>query len=117
MLHAVWPEVLVEMDDHFRIGGGRKHMAALLQLAAEVAKVVDLAVKHNPNRAVLIVDRLASGLEINDAQAAHAQADTGAYIESLIVWATMDHGRAHRTHFLRGDRPTIETHDPSNAAH
>src|SRR2546427_720358 len=107
------------MDDHFRIGGGRKHMAALLQLSAEVAKVVDLTVKHHPNPAVLVVDRLASGLQINDAQAAHTQAHAlvPSEIEPLIVGAPMDERRAHRAQLFQRDRLPLETHYSRNAAH
>src|SRR2546427_5305279 len=118
-LDTVLSVLLVEMDDHLRIGGGRKRMAALLKFPAEVAKVVDLTVKHHPDRGVLVVDRLASGLQVDDAQAAHTQAHAlvPSEIEPLIVGAPMDERRAHRAQLFQRDRLPLETHYSRNAAH
>src|SRR5262249_38925257 len=67
----------IQMDDGLGIARGVKDMAAALQLAAELLEVVDFAVEDYPDRSVLVVNRLAAGLGVDDAEAAHAEADAG----------------------------------------
>src|SRR6266850_2129790 len=50
-------------------------MACRFELGAQLAEVVDLAVEHDPDGTVLVVDRLMAGREIDDAQAPHAERD------------------------------------------
>src|SRR5438132_1445611 len=57
--------------------------------------VVDFAVEHNPDGAVLIVDGLVPAAEVYDAKAPHAQANTRLDHEALVVRPTMAHRVAH----------------------
>ena len=74
--HTVSAVLFVQMDDDFRVGGRLESVTRSLEFAAKIEEVVDLAVKHDPYGAVLIADRLAAVLEVNDAQPTVAQADT-----------------------------------------
>jgi hypothetical protein len=47
---------------------------ACLELAPQVAVVVDLAVEDDPDGAILVADRLLAVVEIDDAQPPHAEA-------------------------------------------
>ena len=52
--HAVGAVLFVEMDDDFRVRGGLEFVTLGLEVAAEIKKVVDLAVKNNPNGSVFV---------------------------------------------------------------
>ena len=88
-------EVLVQMDDRFRIAFGAEHVAAPRQQPPKLPVVVDLAVEHDPDRAVLVRHGLLAVLEIDDAQAPHAEADALAEIDALVVRSAMRHRTAH----------------------
>ena len=70
-------------------------MAELFQLVAKFEIVVDLAIENDPGGAVLIVNRLLAAFHINNSQPAHAQADSLAEVEAVIIRATMANGVAH----------------------
>src|SRR6185312_3142243 len=96
----------------------REPVAALNQSAAQLAVVVDLAVEYDDLRAVLVENRLMSPREIDDAQAAHAEADGALGPNALIVRAAMTNGVAHRANRCRVDRAgAIVVDEPCNAAH
>src|SRR5215211_2210324 len=69
VVDAAVPELLVEVDDHLGVGSGREAMSQRLQLPAELAVVVDLAVLNHDDALVLVEDRLVAGLEVDDRQA------------------------------------------------
>ena len=66
------------MDDHLGVAVRAEAVPARLELGADVGEVVDLAVEDDPDRAVLVGERLIAGREIDDAQAAMPEADPGA---------------------------------------
>ncbi len=68
-LDELQPEFLVTVDDGFRVGARGEGMAAPLEVARELGKVVDLAVEDNRERARLVVDRLVARRQVDDAQA------------------------------------------------
>ena len=74
-LDAARPELLVEVHDDLGVGRRREAVAARHELAPQLAVVVDLAVEDDPDRAVLVGDRLLAGLEVDDGQPAHAEPD------------------------------------------
>ena len=57
------------MRDCLSVAGRPEHMPATPQLAAQLAKVVDLAVEHDPDGLVLVGDRRIPGLEVDDREA------------------------------------------------
>ena len=69
------------MDDGFGVARCPEGVAALFELAPQLAVVVDLAVEHHPDGAVFVANRLLAGLEVDDAQPAHAEPDAVAEVE------------------------------------
>ena len=86
-------------------------------LAAQLPEVVDLAVEHHPDGPILVGDRLAPGIEVDDAQAAHAQTHSGREVEAFVVGTPVDDGRAHVAQFLFEDGLAVQAHDASDSAH
>src|SRR5258706_9255366 len=116
-VHASGTEILVEMNDGFRVAGGAEDMAMLLEIPAQLAIVVDLAVEHDPDRAVLVGDRLESIVEVNDAQAAHADGHAVAHVDALIVGAAMRDDTAHGADLVLANLPSVPANDACDAAH
>ena len=82
----------------------RKRVPAPLEIAPQLLVVVDLAVEDDPDRAVLVRDRLVAAVEIDDAEAAHAERDAVADVHTLIVGAAMRHGAAHGANLVLVNR-------------
>src|SRR5437868_1014906 len=70
-------------------------MAAFFQVRAELLVIVDLAVKDDPFRFVLIADRLLAARKIDDRQAPHRHADILVGVKTFLVRAAMDDGAIH----------------------
>ena len=80
----------VEVHERLGIARGPQLVALLLQLRAQVAVVVDLAVEDGDDRAVLVEDRLVAAGEIDDAQTARAERDAVVREVALAVGPAMD---------------------------
>ena len=53
ILHS-WAELFVEVDDRLCVAVSTKAVTLALEIAAQLAIVVDLAVEHDPNRPIFI---------------------------------------------------------------
>src|SRR5262249_55396487 len=95
---------LVAMHNHFGIAPGRELMTAGDELTTKLSVVVDLAVEHRPDRLILVVDRLMSASQVDDAQPTHAQADAGLQPVTGVIWSTMPDGVAHLVQQIGGPR-------------
>ena len=73
----------------------REAVARACQVRAQLAEVVDLAVEHDHDRAVLVVDRLVAGVEVDDPQPLDPEADAGPVVHTAGVRARG--GRSPRT--------------------
>jgi hypothetical protein len=73
-------------------------VAARSSSRAQLAEVVDLAVEHDPHRAVFVVDRLMAGREIDDAEAPHAERHAIGDPRTLVVRAAVPNHIAHAMH-------------------
>ena len=62
-------ELLGEMGDHLGVAARAQLVAALQQLLAQLAEVVDLAVQDHGDRAVLVGDRRVAGDQVDDREA------------------------------------------------
>ena len=71
-------------------------MAARLELAAQLAEVVDLAVADEPQRAVRVGERLVAAGEVDDREPAHAERAGAVDVHALVVGAAMDGDARHR---------------------
>ncbi len=93
-------------------------MSAPLQLAAQLAVVVDLAVLDDDDAAVLVGDRLVAMLEVDDREAACGQRDTVLVKETIAVRAAMDQAAVHFPHRIKvRDRAALGHSDAADPAH
>lgn len=110
--------LLVEVDDDFGVRSRPEAVAARRQVRAQRRVVVDLAVAHGDDIAVLRGDRLVAGGEVDDREAAESQADAGGDVEAFAVRAAMAqrvrHAPEHRR--IRGLR-RVGRRDAGDAAH
>ena len=88
--------LLVCVHDDFGVCVRAEAMAARHEIRAHVGEVVDLAVEDHPDRAVLVGDRLVAGREVDDAQAAEAEADARPRVEAVGIGAAVRDDRGHR---------------------
>src|SRR5206468_9908622 len=87
--------LLVGVDDRFGVGPGPVAMAAALQVAADLAVVVNLAVEDDPDGTVFIRRRLLTGAQIDDAQSAVRQGGVGVEVETRFVRSAVGENVAH----------------------
>ncbi len=96
MLHEIEPVLLVRVHDRFRIGAPAKDVTFALQARPQFRVVVDLAVEGDPDRTVLVRQRLPAGFaQVEDAQTPVPQGDSRGHVRSLRVRAAVHEGRLH----------------------
>src|SRR5262249_1074196 len=91
---------------------GDEGAALPLQLLAQLARVVDLAVEHECEVAIVAVQRLVAGRDVDDGQPAHADREVRADLHALPVGATMHDRAQHPVHQL-----AIGSREAGNTAH
>ncbi len=69
--------LLVEVGDHLGVAARRERVPGALQVGAQLAVVVDLAVEDDGDGAVLVEDRLIAGREVDHAQPLDPKPDAG----------------------------------------
>ena len=89
-------EILVEMDDALGVGVRPKAMAGGFEPRPQLPEVVQLAVVDDPNRLVLVRDRLLAGVKIDDRQPPHSESDTTIDEVTVIVGSSVTDDIAHR---------------------
>ena len=118
VLYAVAPIFFVQMNDGFGVAVGAVDVPAGIQAFAEFLVVVDFAVEDDPYVSGFVTDGLVSGGDVNNAQAAHANADRAVGKNAVIIGAAVRHFRAHAAQrsgiCLRAAR---ELHHAGNATH
>lgn len=77
------------VDDDLGVGMGAKAVAERFEFGHQFLEVVDFAVEHDHDRAILIEQRLLAGGQINDRQPAVAQPHSLFQVQSALVGATM----------------------------
>src|ERR1700676_912778 len=85
------------MDDSLRVASGAITVTACLKVVAQVPVVIDFAVEDDPNAFVLIADGLVSGLDVDNAKAAHCQCDILLDKKAVIVGPAVDDLLVHRS--------------------
>jgi hypothetical protein len=90
-------------------------MAVALELAAQLAVVVDLAVTDQHDRASCVLQRLPAAGQIDDRQAAMAECHEIVMIDAFTVRAAMRQRVQHAAH--RDVARRIDTHNACDAAH
>ena len=84
----------------------REGMAAADELVAHLGEVVGFAVVGDPDRAVLVGQGLVAAFDVDDAQAAVAQADARLDVDAFVVRAAVDDRPAHPGEEVAGDGRT-----------
>ena len=70
-------------------------MPVRFQLCAQLAEVVDLAVEHDPDGTVFVVDGLMASGEVDDAQPPHPERDAVVHPHPFVIRAAMADDLAH----------------------
>ena len=118
MLDEALAVVLVEVGDDLGIAVGGERVAPCLEVRAELDVVVDLPVLRDPDRSVLVRERLASSLQVDDREAPRADARVLIGVNVLIVRPAMREGLEHAPDEVvivggeatRGGEPGDSTH-------
>src|ERR1700720_2113933 len=106
------------MDDDFGVGLGFEDVALGEKKFTEFLIVVDFPVENDPDGAVFVRDGLVAGVEVNDGQAAEAEADWTGKIKTFVVRATMLDGIGHGLEELGSNASfPIKREFSANAAH
>ena len=87
--------LLIQVRQHLGVALGREMMPLALELLAQFHVVVDLAVLADPDAAILVGQRLATGVQVDDRQS--GRADDGPAVPRVVqvVRPTMKQARQH----------------------
>src|SRR5437667_609268 len=108
----------VEMNHDLGIGSRHELMPFRAEPLTKLVEVVDLPIKNNPDRSVLVRDRLAPRIEVDDGESSHSQPHRAVAVVSFVVRATMDKLTTHRPQVLQAHRARpIEVELSSDPAH
>ncbi|SRR5260370_19767935 len=107
------------MNNGFSVAFGAVAVATGLQVFAQFLVVVNLAVENDPERLIFIGDRLVTGLNVDNAEAAHGQSDVLLDKETVVIGPAVDDLLVHRRQgvaadllsSIRLDNATDSTHD------
>ena len=111
-------ELFIQVDDSLRVRPCPERVAAREVPAVQLFEVVNLSVEHDPDRLVLIRERLAAAFDVDDGESSVRQAQRAATVETLVIGPTMADGIGHG--FQRGalnDHFTAWLEDSANPAH
>ena len=105
------------MNYGFSIAVGVELVPQLLQLLAQLAIVVDLAVENDPGGTVLIANWLVPAFQINDRKPAHGQAHAVAQIKAVVIGPAVTNGLVHAPQQLAVYRSAVTTNNACYATH
>ena len=102
------------MNDDFSIRITLEYAAPLAKLRTQALKIIDLTVKNDANRLLLVEHWLMAGeRDINDAEPRMSKPDPSLYAYSRVVRTPMPNGRKHRFQTVPGrgaDKPRYPAH-------
>src|SRR5260370_165568 len=93
--------LLIRVQHALGVGVRRHRVAKPDQLRSKLGVVVDLPVEDDPQRAVLIADRLVAAGEVDDRQPPATARDALAYAGPFVVRPSMRDAGAHSVEHLR----------------
>ena len=109
---------LVERHDCFDVAGRPKRVAPRFRFTPQVRRVIDLAVAHHPNGAVGTLERLITGGEIHDREAARPDARALVSHDAFPVWSAVPQRRRHaRQRFRMAQHRAARRYGSEDAAH
>src|SRR5437773_5047053 len=105
------------MKDRLAIRSGLEAMPMRLEIVPQLAVVVDFAVRNQPQRAVLVDERLMTAAHVDDRKAPHAECERSLDMCSFIVGSTVDRQPSHRADGFGTHCESVERENSVNAAH
>src|SRR5438105_187915 len=106
------------MNYHLGIGGGAEVMSAADQAFPQLAVIVDLAIKNDPDRLVLVGDGLMAAFDVDDRESTTSKGYRTINVKAFIVRSTMSDRVAHALEKVFRDRANgSEEEFPRNATH
>src|SRR5882672_10623168 len=83
------------MNDGFRVGSRLEPVPAREVPAVQLFEIVDFAVKNDPDRTILVRERLVAPFHVNNRQSAEPQTDAGTAIAPLVIRPPMADSVGH----------------------
>src|SRR5262249_26592382 len=113
----VFTELFIEMNQTLSIGGGHQSMSTLCKIPSQFSKIVNLPIEYNPDRLVLVVDRLSPSLHVDNGKPSHTQAHSISKIEPVVIGTSSCDERAHASDQGLVDRSDFCIDRSDNATH
>src|SRR5581483_2191307 len=88
-MDAIFPFQFIKTQDHFGVGARSKAASLLDEAVAQLGEIENFSVKHNRDRARLVMHRLLSRGEVDDAKTSVRQAGAVFNIYCAVVRTTM----------------------------
>jgi len=110
---------LVGVDDHLGVAARAEGVSQSLELRAQLEVVEDLSVEDDPERPVLVGERLLAGGKVDDREPGVGQAGALVTVDAELVGAPVMESARHRAQFRRG-RPSgrgVKSDDASDPTH
>ena len=104
------------MHEHLGVGAAAEPVTGPLELVHQLAVVVDLAVLHDDDGAVLVRDRLIAAGQVDDREPARGDPDRAVEMRPFGVRAAVEQGRRHAAEPLGVDGAAAAG-DPADPAH
>lgn len=117
MVDALRSVFFIQVQDTFRICIGFELMAAAEEILTQLQIVINLAIKNNPYRIILVAQRLRAFSNVNDGQPAEAQADPVADPQLRIVRSPVMDQIHHAANEMFGWLLIMKMIDSGNATH
>ena len=110
--------VLVGVEDHLGVRPRREEVSLPPQVVPQLAGVVDLPVRHQPDGSVLVHQRLLARHQIDDAEASRREPDAPVHPDAVLVRSAVRDGGGHGLEDVPGrGRSPIELEDSDDATH
>ena len=116
-VNTALPALLVEVHDHLSVRLRTERMPTGAQLISKLDVVVDLAVEGDPDRPVLVRDRLAAAIQVDDREPADRHPERAARIESPLIWTAVEHRVRHPVQQIPVDGGAVEVILARDPAH
>ena len=107
--HAIQPvkdfcsPLLVAVDNDLRVGTRTEDVSGALEFLAQLREVVDLAIKHDPDRLVLVGHRLMTAREVDNRETTESESQAAGVEVALVVRPPVRDGRCHCAYRGRRD--------------
>jgi hypothetical protein len=114
---ATLAPLLVRVHDHFRVAVRAEPVAERFELALQLGEVVELPVVRDPERAILVRDRLLAARGIDDRQAAMPERGRAIEEEAVAVGTAMAERSGHSARRALVRRCAVDAKQSRDSAH